>query len=379
LAPVQEDSVISPDKFSKHKKIARNTPESGFELLQEMDCRTASETVLVQKPEFNNEDINIEPKPEMSSTSDLVKNDMSLESNKEKRAINVSEPKSKNRSAQGITSKASNKLHTTKLNPKAELIKEGKGPPIISSTPIARPKRNCKKKIQNTTDLDIIEVLPMPEEPDNHPVKETTSKIKPKGKPKPVEKKTRQKNTVKRNKRTKPVMQDYFALFEESRCTHLEAVAKYANQPPLLMFEQNTFQNLDLAARCEASASTPPLSSSSSEHYDWPEIDIEDAKGNKVNIIQNVALKRRSPKNCITQPQERTILDDEMLPTFDEIIPSPPEELQNAEDSVHVKDVGFLLINQILDLMYNNQGDSLTKLKHLSLASTDILKENNAI
>ncbi|KAH1016686.1 hypothetical protein HUJ04_007867 [Dendroctonus ponderosae] len=246
--------------------------------------------------------------------------------------------------------------------------------PIISSTPIARPKRNCKKKIQNTTDLDIIEVLPMPEEPDNHPVKETTSKIKPKGKPKPVEKKTRQKNTVKRNKRTKsnkpllglePVMQDYFALFEESRCTHLEAVAKYANQPPLLMFEQNTFQNLDLAARCEASASTPPLSSSSSEHYDWPEIDIEDAKGNKVNIIQNVA--------------ERTILDDEMLPTFDEIIPSPPEELQNAEDSVHVKDVGFSLINQILDLMYNNQGDSLTKLKHLSLASTDILKENNAI
>ncbi|XP_048519193.1 uncharacterized protein LOC125503210 [Dendroctonus ponderosae] len=73
---------------------------------------------------------------------------MSLESNKEKRAINVSEPKSKNRSAQGITSKASNKLHTTKLNPKAELIKEQ----IISMEVLpkkikkAKPKANLTKK-----------------------------------------------------------------------------------------------------------------------------------------------------------------------------------------------------------------------------------------
>ncbi|KAH1016685.1 hypothetical protein HUJ04_007866 [Dendroctonus ponderosae] len=74
---------------------------------------------------------------------------MSLESNKEKRAINVSEPKSKNRSAQGITSKASNKLHTTKLNPKAELIKEDQ---IISMEVLpkkikkAKPKANSTKK-----------------------------------------------------------------------------------------------------------------------------------------------------------------------------------------------------------------------------------------
>ncbi|XP_048519854.1 uncharacterized protein LOC109545386 isoform X2 [Dendroctonus ponderosae] len=909
LASVQEDSVINPEKFSKHKKIARNPAESqAFELLQEMDCRTSSETVLVQKPEFNNEDINIVPKPEMSSTSDFVKNvveqdnskpkiqrvakvkntksktnerkialkekadsgipdstkepqchvlldqdpkedivkprveeleeqkstitkssreialednlvisavadvgiqesvlpadkptptsddvkeqtvsqamsekkvtledstdnanlalrdtktnqdsnsqvsansvqnrtsvlkqvmdgaipkasledldekenqmdknintgteaivrenevdhdlspqipstaptlqekHMSLESNKEKRAINVSEPKSKDRSAQGITSKASNKLHTTKLNPKAELIKEGKGHQIISMEVLpkkikkakpkanstkkkiktiqrfpqpdfdmaqepdgiknkdtkaenlaitveeSKPKRARKTKSRNTSEpakppkcnnnnylqmdniegitaaqktdskmdeanelkiekpkkhsgiseratesesfpkaeiqaiepvattcngLDITESkncvetksedkakektkknaklinilnvqtfkLPLqfkntcainadtvdsqkaPEvenllaepimeisakEPlqsnaitgvnDNFPTsvvsnssivkamvhmnangeKEAiisstpiekpihnceTSKIPlvdSDRKPKTVEcppkrtlfkldsysyldqldldasssgdlftplshkqnftktyvKKTIQKNTVKQNTRPKsnkplfglePIKHKGFhALFNESRRKHLQAAYTYANQ--------STCQNLDIAARCEANysspdkrdiyllnkseASTPEFSTSPSDHYDWPEIDVEDAKGKKINIIQNIALKRKSPKNCITQPQKRMRLDDEILPTFNEIIPSPPKELQNAEGSVHAKDVGFSLIKQILDLMYNNQVDSLQKLKRLSLLSNRILKENNAI
>ncbi|KAH1026294.1 hypothetical protein HUJ05_010837 [Dendroctonus ponderosae] len=169
-------------------------------------------------------------------------------------------------------------------------------------------------------------------------------------------KKTIQKNTVKQNTRPKsnkplfglePIKHKGFhALFNESRRKHLQAAYTYANQ--------STCQNLDIAARCEANysspdkrdiyllnkseASTPEFSTSPSDHYDWPEIDVEDAKGKKINIIQNIALKRKSPKNCITQPQKRMRLDDEILPTFNEIIPSPPKELQNAEGSVHAKD-----------------------------------------
>ncbi|KAH1026030.1 hypothetical protein HUJ05_010622 [Dendroctonus ponderosae] len=58
LAPVQKDSVIKPEKFSKHKKITHNPAESqAFELLQEMDCRIASETVLIQRPDNSKQKI----------------------------------------------------------------------------------------------------------------------------------------------------------------------------------------------------------------------------------------------------------------------------------------------------------------------------------
>ncbi|ERL95977.1 uncharacterized protein LOC125503417 isoform X1 [Dendroctonus ponderosae] len=134
-----------------------------------------------------------------------------------------------------------------------------------------------------------------------------------------------------------------------------------------------------IAARCEpndlspdkcdiyllnkSESSTPEVSTSYSDHYDWPEINVEDTKREKIRIIRNIALKSKSPKNCITQPQKRMRLDDEIFPPFDEIILSPPKEFQDAECSVHVKDVGFSLIKQILDLIDNNQFDTLTKIE----------------
>lgn len=40
----------------------------------------------------------------------------------------------------------------------------------------------------------------------------------------------------------------------------------------------------------KSDSSTPELTGSPSDHYEWPEIEIENANGKKINILQNITV-----------------------------------------------------------------------------------------
>ncbi|XP_048519198.1 uncharacterized protein LOC125503211 isoform X3 [Dendroctonus ponderosae] len=79
-----------------------------------------------------------------------------------------------------------------------------------------------------------------------------------------------------------------------------------------------------IAARCEpndlspdkcdiyllnkSESSTPEVSTSYSDHYDWPEINVEDTKREKIRIIRNIAVSSTIPNNAVCKMCKHILL-----------------------------------------------------------------------
>lgn len=76
--PIKKSGKISILRQSTQKKKAKKAKASlyvenqAFELLQDIDSQTISETDLIQRS--NDQDLNVVPKPKISCASDFVEN-----------------------------------------------------------------------------------------------------------------------------------------------------------------------------------------------------------------------------------------------------------------------------------------------------------------